>query len=107
MILKGMVLAADIDELIRTALREKRLVEFRLHGLRRIAEPHLYGVYKGAPQLLVYQVGGESKSGDLPDWRRADLLEISGLRLLEQTFAGPRMASSRHTQWDVVLGRVE
>lgn len=99
--------ATDIDELIRTAIREKRLIEFRLHGLRRLAEPHLYGIYKGARQLLVYQVGGESKSGDLPDWRRADLLEISGLRLLEQTFPGPRMASTRHTQWDLVLTRVE
>lgn len=33
-----MVLAAGNDELIWTALREKRLIEFRLHGLRRIAE---------------------------------------------------------------------
>ena len=70
----------DTDELIRTAIRERRLVEFRLHGLRRISEPHLYGIYKGARQILVYQISGESRSGDLPDWRRADLEEILGLQ---------------------------
>ena len=96
-----------IDDLIRAAIREKRLVEFRLQALLRVAEPHLYGIYKGVHQLLVYQVAGESKSGDLPNWRRADLQEISGLRLLEERFAGPRLPSSRHTQWDIVLARVE
>ena len=97
----------DIDRLIREAIEGRYLVEFRLHGLRRVAEPHLYGIYRGARQLLVYQVGGESKSGDLPDWRRADLAEMSGLRLLEGRFEGQRIASSRHTQWDVVLARVQ
>ena len=97
----------EIDEVVRTAIRERRLIEFWLQGLRRIAEPHLYGIHKATRQLLVYQVGGESRSGDLPDWRRTDLAEMSGLRLLEDTFAGPRISSSRHTQWDVVLARVE
>jgi hypothetical protein len=99
--------AVDAEQAIRLAIRERRLIEFRLHGLRRIAEPHLYGVYRGARQLLLYQVGGESKSGDLPDWRRAGLPEISDVRLLDECFDGPRLPSPRHTQWDIVLERVE
>jgi hypothetical protein len=94
-------------ELIRRAIHEKNLIEFQLQGLRRIAEPHLLGLYKGARQLLFYQVQGESRSGDLPAWRRADLAEMSGLRLLEEGFEGPRLPSERHTQWDTVLARVE
>jgi hypothetical protein len=99
--------ATDIDALIRKAIQEKRLIEFRLQGLRRLAEPHLYGEYREARQLLVYQIGGESRSGNLPAWRRADLPEISELRVLDEKFAGPRVPSSRHTQWDVVLAQVE
>lgn len=35
----------------------------------RIAEPHDYGIRDGVAQLLVFQVGGESRSGTLPNWR--------------------------------------
>lgn len=100
-------MAQSAEALVREAIAARRLIEFRLHGLLRKAEPHLLGRYHGALQLLLFQVGGESRSGDLPDWRRADLREIRELRMTEETFPGPRVASSRHTQWDVVLARVE
>jgi hypothetical protein len=95
-----------VDELIRTAMRERRLVEFWLHGLRRVGEPHVYGIHRGVRQLLLYQVAGETRSGGLPDWRRADLPEVSQLRILDEKFPGARLAMSRHRGWDVVLERV-
>ncbi len=95
-----------VEGIIRTAIAERRLVEFSLQGLRRIAELHLYGTYRGARQLLVYQVGGESKSGKLPDWRRVDVAQLSELQLLEDRFPGPRLPADRHQQWDLVLARV-
>lgn len=95
-----------MDALIRQAILERRLVEFWLHGLRRVAEVHLYGVHKGVTQLLVYQVAGESKSGGLPYWRRVDVLEMSRLRLLAEGFSGRRL-SSRPDGWDQILLMVE
>lgn len=99
--------AAETDELIRRAIADKRLLEFRLHGLRRVVEPHLFGIHKGVRQLLAYQVGGDSKSGGLPDWRRADLSAMSEIRLLDERFPGPRLPVDRHVHWDAVLSRVE
>jgi hypothetical protein len=97
----------DIDELIRRAIRERRLIEFTLHGLPRVAEPHVYGVCKRTPQLLMYQVRGQSRSGGLPDWRRVDVSEMQGTRILDEVFSTPRMAIDRHTGWDLVLARLE
>ena len=56
----------SIDQLLREAIRSKRLIEFEYDGLRRVAEPHDYGVQNGIMKLLVYQVRGDSKSGRLP-----------------------------------------
>ena len=93
-----------LDQAIRLGVREKRLVEFRLHGLQRIGEPHVYGVHKGVPQLLIYQVGGESQSGSLPDWRRANLPEITAFHLLDQTFSASRsIPTGRHGGWDEIF----
>lgn len=91
-----------VEQLLRRAIRERRLVEFWLHALRRVGEPHLYGVHKGVAQLLLYQTSGESRSGGLPAWRRVNLEEVHGLRVLEERFAGGRLAG-RRGDWDEVL----
>jgi hypothetical protein len=77
-----------------------------LQGLRRIGEPHVYGIRRGVPQLLVYQTRGESKSGRLPNWRTADLKDITHLRVLDETFLEPRLPADRHVGWDAVLEEV-
>ncbi len=90
-----------MDALIRQAITEKHLIEFQYHGHHRVAEPHVYGRNNGVLQLLVYQVRGQSSSGRLPDWRRVDLHEISGLRLLNERFPGKRPnPSGEHSRWD-------
>src|SRR5688500_19022904 len=101
------MLDAETNRLVRQAIRERRLVRFELHGLVRIAEPHDYGVKNNTPQLLVYQVGGASRSGRLPNWRRINLLEVSGLTILDQRFGGGRSTpTGKHSEWDELLMRV-
>jgi hypothetical protein len=96
------------DQRIRFAIANKRLLRFRLHDLLRIAEPHDYGIRGGAPQLLVYQVGGKSRSGRLPAWRWVVLGHASDFEVLDETFAGSRNAEARHhVVWDKIFARVE
>lgn len=73
------------DWLIRTAIANRQLVGFRYQGLGRVAKPHIYGIFAGRAQ-----VAGESSSGSLPNWRRVDASEISGLVALDQHVAVPR-----------------
>jgi hypothetical protein len=92
---------------IRAAIENKELVEFTYRGFQRIAEPHVYGVHKGKKQLLVYQVGGNTSSGRIPDWRRVALDDISNFRVLAgNKFSGPRPVPETH-EWDTVIAAVK
>lgn len=96
-----------MEQLIKTAIAEKRLLEFYYHGLHRVAEPHVLGINGGIKQLLAYQVRGQSSSGGLPEWRRFDLPEISGLSILDETFPGRRPTpSGKHSKWDYQIAVV-
>lgn len=86
---------------IRSAIRERRMLEFSYGGHARIAEPHVAGIKGGREGMLAYQTGGESSSGELPEWRRFYLDGISQLRTLDDTFPGKREApSGMHSSWD-------
>jgi hypothetical protein len=95
------------DQRIRHAITTKHLLKFSLYGRVRIVEPHDYGIRNGAPQLLVYQVRGESQSGKLPAWRWVMLGHASNFEVLDETFAGSRNADVKHhVQWDRLFARV-
>ena len=97
----------QIDELLRRAINEKKLIQFTYQGKRRVAEPHDYGIQNGAVRLLSYQIGGASHSGRLPDWRWIEVPGISDLEILGKTFAGNRpVPSGKHHAWDQVFARV-
>ena len=102
-VLSGRSQVLPVDKVVCQAIQERRLVEFSLHGLLRIAEVHLYGTHRGIPQMLVYQVGGASKSGGLPHWRRVALDDVSELRLLDEHFTGMRLSEPRPAGWDGVF----
>ena len=90
-----------MNKQIVNAIRNKKMIEFDYGGHHRIAEPHVYGRNGGVEQLLIYQVGGGSSSGGLPEWRRVDVPRMSGLVILEKTFPGPRPnPSGQHSSWD-------
>ena len=97
----------NVDELLRAAIEQRRLVELIYLEKRRIVEPHDYGVHNGLVKLLGYQVGGSS-SGRLPNWRWMEVNLISSLRLLNRTFAGGRPnPSGKHHRWDQLYLRVK
>ncbi len=88
---------------IRSAITDRKIIEFTYHGYPRIAEPHVYGVHKGKRQILVYQIGGLTSSGRIPDWRRVNLDEISGLKVTGEKFDGPRDKPSEYSDWDTII----
>jgi hypothetical protein len=96
-----------LDQLLRRAITERRLITFMLNGCRRIAEPHDYGIRCGVPRLFCFQTGGESSSGAALGWRWAALAKISQLQLLDITFAGPRaVPTGQHIEWDELFASV-
>jgi hypothetical protein len=95
-----------VDQLLRAAIEQKRIVSLHYGGRDRILEPHDYGIQNGCARLLAYQVGGSS-SGNLPNWRWMDIDRISRLRLLDRTFPGGRPSpSGKHHEWDQLFARV-
>jgi hypothetical protein len=94
--------------LILTAIHEKCLLRFSYHGKPRIVEPQDYGIQKGLVYLFTYQIGGESSSSRLPDWRKFAVQSMSDVELLNQNFPGSRsVPSQRHQEWDVLFARVD
>jgi len=97
----------NIDQILRAAIAQTRLLQLRYRGRDRIVEPHDYGEHNGIIKVLTYQVGGSS-SGPLPNWRWMDVEQISGPQLLDQTFPGGRpTASGKHHKWDTLFVRVK
>ncbi|MBV9746375.1 MAG: hypothetical protein JO099_21675 [Acidobacteriia bacterium] len=97
----------EINPLIWKAIELKRLLRFWYKDRERIVEPHDYGIHKGVVKLFGYQVAGSS-SQKLPNWRWAEQDLISGLELLDRTFAGGRPTKSgKHQKWDKLFIRVK
>ena len=97
-----------MDAIIRSARASHTILEFTYHGLYRVVEPHVYGLLKGEPQMLTYQLRGESSSGGLPQWRRVKLSEVTGLHALGEVFGGPRpYPSGQHSSFDTIFAVVK
>src|ERR1700761_4935248 len=97
----------QLDEVLRMAIEQTRLLRLRYRNKDRIVEPHDYGEHNSAIKLLTYQVGGSS-SGPLPNWPWMETKLISDAQLLDQTFPGGRPAESgKHHKWDKLFLRVK
>jgi hypothetical protein len=94
---------------IRDAIAGKQIIEFTYRGYLRIAEPHVYGIKNGKRQLLVYQIGGTSSSGRIPDWRRIEIDAIQGLRTTGQKFSEVRELPSGDAEqdWDTIISKAK
>ena len=102
-----MAAALEIDQLLRMAIEQKRLIRLIYRDKPRIIEPRDYGVHKGSIKLLAYQLGGFSR-GPLPNCRWMEVKLISGIGLLKQVFPGGRPSpSGKHHQWDQLFVRVK
>jgi hypothetical protein len=97
-----------MDDEIQRAIANHQVIEFDYKARHRAAEPHVLGIHNGRKQVLVYQTGGESSSGALPQWRRMDGDDISGLRVTGEKVPGRRpTGTGEHTRWDRVIAVVE
>ena len=100
--------APTLDDLIRQAIAERRIVSYQYNGLRRRGEPHLYGTSGGQPKLLVYQTDGSFMGGPYPNWRRCDLKAMTRFALSTVTFSQPRLnPSDSHREWDEIWAIVK
>ncbi len=95
--------APAIDQLIRQAIVERRVVAYRYDGQRRVGEPHLYGLSNGKPMVLIFQTDGTHVAGPYPNWRRCDLDRLARLTTTSRTFARARLSpDADHADWDEV-----
>jgi hypothetical protein len=100
----------SIDQQLRFAIANRRLIELAYKGSDRLVEPHDYGVQKGTAHLLVFQrrvtagVPGRKPFG----WRMFEVSLIERCVVTEETFKGSRgRADQNHYAWDVLYARVE
>ena|SRR5437879_7980456 len=97
----------DRDQLLRSAIANKRLLRFKYKSNERIAEPHDYGIQNGIVRLLCWQVGGQSSSR-IPGWRLIDVTDMQDCEILDQRFGGNReVPSGKHHRWEEIFARVE
>jgi hypothetical protein len=96
-----------LDQMLRTAIEQARLLRLRYQEKVRIVEPHDYGQHKGVIKLLAWQIGGSS-SRPLPNWRWLEVAQITDAEMLDQTFPGGRLApTGKHNEWDKLFVRVK
>lgn len=99
----------SVDEQLRFAIANKRLIEIKYSGRLRVAEPHDYGVHKRNPMLLAYQLsesGGTPRKGAV-GWRLFNVSDIQSCVVRDDTFPGSRGESHRHHYtWSVLYARV-
>lgn len=89
-----------MDEMIREAISEKKLVSFDYDNFHRIAELHVYGRQSDKNGVLAYQIGGQSSKGDL-GWKIMYVNKITNMKVLDEPFPGKRETTGKHTSWDV------
>ncbi|HKJ30220.1 MAG TPA: hypothetical protein VKA34_00265 [Balneolales bacterium] len=76
---------------ICSAILHCKIIEFDYGGYHRIVEPHCYGSSKrNNPVIRAYQIGGGSKSGNIPSWRLFKREKMSNEVITNQIFGGPR-----------------
>ena len=97
----------QLDQLLRTAIEQTRLMRLRYRNRDRIIEPHDYGEQNGVIKLLTYQIAGSS-GGQLPNWRWMETDLISDAQMLDRTFSGGRPTpSDKHHKRDKLYLRVK
>jgi hypothetical protein len=101
--------SSSIDDQLRFAIANKRLIQLRYGGSVRVAEPHDYGIQKGLTRLLIFQRRGSdaTQRKSVTGWKLLDVSKIETCLVLEETFSGSRSEPhQRHYVWNVVFARV-
>ncbi len=95
------------EAVIRTALRERRLLEFTYHDHIRRVEPHALGQLRDdARVLLAWQVAGGSRSEPPPGWRSFLLTDIKELKVAAEQFTPRADYRPEKTKLRAILAEV-
>jgi hypothetical protein len=79
----------SIEERIRFAIANRRLVEIGYSGVVRLVEPHDFGVQSGRERLLVHQRRGPARPGQsATGWRLFEVAKVQSFTVLAETFDG-------------------
>ncbi len=98
----------QVADAIRNAITAKHVIQFTYNGLTRIAEPHVFGIKNGKLELLIFQIAGQSSSGNLPNWRLVELNKIKDLQIINDTFPGKRPTSTgQHVDFSTIIDIVK
>ena len=89
-----------MDEMIRWAITEKKLLGLDYDGYHRIIETHVYGRKNDLNGILAYQIEGHSSDGEL-GWKRLHMYKMANMRVLDETFPGKREVPNEHSKWDL------
>ena len=84
-----------LEHLLRQAIRDRQVVEFRYHGEHRIVEPYRLGLDGGRLRLM----GWQSRKG----WRSFHVDEMDDLVVTDRTFLQPREG---YTRGDTAMDRI-
>lgn len=85
-----------MSSMIRNAIANKQLLSFTYDGYPRVVEPHAYGITtKDNEALRCYQVRGSDKDGNSTGWHMMLIDKMSGVTMLEETFASARSGYKR------------
>jgi predicted nucleic acid-binding protein len=101
--------AESVDQAVRRAIEQKRLIAFHYEGRPKEGEPHDYGVIGGNRRLNFFQTRGRSRNGveEVGKWKTLDPAKMSQVRALKETFPGTRAAGhGMHKKWDEVIASV-
>ena len=83
------------ETILRQAIRDRRIVEFRYHGEHRSVEPHRLGLDGGRLRLM----GWQTRKG----WRSFHMDEMDEVEMSDRTFLLPREG---YTRGDRAMDRI-
>lgn len=75
---------------LKKAIQDRCLVGFYYKGHKRVVEPYTVGQANGKLTLRAWHLRGFTKSGSHPRWRKFLGTEMRSLKILDETFEGPR-----------------
>lgn len=76
---------------ICSAIQNMNVLTFTYDGFERIVEPHAYGNdIKGNDAVRVFQIGGDSESGEVVAWKLFLTSKMQNLQVQDQKFSSPR-----------------
>jgi len=80
-----------MNPLIIEAIKNKKTLALRYHGLHRLIEPHAYGLNKDGDEIMRgFQISGGSDSGESTGWKIFKVREIFSIVLLNSDFSTTR-----------------